>query len=43
MSKILNYIKSKINEIKNSKNKSAYENYKNYMSKEDFDYLIKHK
>ena len=43
MSKILNYIKSKINEIKNSKNKSVYENYKNYMSKEDFDYLIKHK
>ena len=43
MNKILNYIKSKINEIKNGKNKSVYENYKDYMSKEDFYYLMKHK
>lgn len=43
MIKILNYIKNKINKMKSNKNESLYENYKNYMSKEDFDYLMKHK
>ena len=43
MTKILNYIKNKINKMKNNKNESVYESYKRYMSKEDFDYLMKHK